>query len=75
MKAYMKEETTNDSPLQWWKRNTFHYPLLSSKMVQRYLCIPATSVPSERVFNAAGHIASQKRAYVRMLVFLAENLQ
>jgi len=57
MKAYMKEETTNDSPLQ--KRNAFRYPLLS-KMAQRYLCIPATSVPSERVFSAAGHIVSQK---------------
>jgi len=29
MKAYMKEETTNDSPLQWWRRNAFRYTLLS----------------------------------------------
>ncbi|XP_065895974.1 E3 SUMO-protein ligase ZBED1-like [Dysidea avara] len=29
MKAYLKEETTDDSPLQWWKRNAFRYPLLS----------------------------------------------
>lgn len=79
MKAYLKEETTDDSPLQWWKMNAFRYPLLS-KMAQRYLCVPATSVPSERVFSAAGHIANQKCACllpenVRMLVYLAENLQ
>ena len=36
MKAYLKEETTDDSPLQWWKRKAFHYPLLS-KIAQRYL--------------------------------------
>jgi len=79
MKAYLKEETTEDCPLLWWKKNAFRYPLLS-KMAQRYLCIPATSVPSERVFSAAGHIVNQKRAClfpenVRMLVFLAENLR
>lgn len=55
--------------------NAFRYPL-----VQNNTKIPATSVPSERVLSAAGHIVNQKRACllpenVRMLVFLAENLK
>ena len=79
IKAYLKEEPTEEAPLEWWKRNAFRYPLLSN-IARRYLIIPATSVPSERVFSTAGHIANQKRACllpenVTMLVFLAENLQ
>ena len=79
IKAYLKEESTEEAPLEWWKRNAFHYPLLSN-IARRYLIIPATSVPSERVFSTAGHIANQKRACllpenVTILVFLAENLQ
>ena len=66
MKAYLKEETTEDCPLLWWKKNAFRYPLLS-KMAQRYLCIPATSVPSERVFSAVGHIVNQKHDFQKML--------
>ena len=46
-------------------------------MVQKYLCIPATSVPSERAFSAAGHIIKSKQAsllpeHVDMLVFLTQ---
>ena len=79
IKAYLKEEPIEEASLQWWKRNAFRYPLLSN-IARRYLIIPATSVPSERVFSTAGHIANQKQACllpenVTMLVFLAENLQ
>ena len=79
MKVYLKEESTEEAPLEWWKKNSFRYPLLSNVAI-KYLIIPATSVPSERVFRTAGHIANQKCACllpenVRMLVFLAENLQ
>ena len=75
---YIGEEQTSKSPLQWWKENKSRFPLLS-QLAARYLAIPATSVPCERVFSAAGHIVSEKRACllpenVNMLVFLAENL-
>lgn len=46
--------------LQWWKFNAHLYPTLA-KMARDYLCIPATSVPCERVFSEAGNVISHKR--------------
>lgn len=40
--------------LQWWKCNAHLYPTIA-KMARDYLCIPATSVPCERVFSEAGN--------------------
>ncbi|KAK0143077.1 hypothetical protein N1851_018801 [Merluccius polli] len=37
----------NSSPLEWWKVNAYAYPILAP-FAKAYLCIPATSVPSER---------------------------
>jgi hypothetical protein len=69
--------TTN--PLIWWKENAENFPLLSL-MAKQYLCIPATSVPSERVFSTAGDIVTAQRAslkpkHVDMLIFLKKNLK
>jgi hypothetical protein len=60
--------------LQWWKNNKDKYPILA-KLAKSYLCIPGTSTPSERLFSAAGNVASKKRAslsqeHVDMLTFL-----
>ena len=61
-------------PLQWWKLNEYRYPKLAffSKTV---LCIPATSVPCERLFSSAGYIVNKTRSSlepntVNMLVCL-----
>ncbi|XP_060765942.1 E3 SUMO-protein ligase ZBED1-like [Neoarius graeffei] len=59
--------------LQWWKEQQ-DLPLLSS-LAKRYLCIPATSVASERVFSTAGDIVSTKYSllkheHVDQLIFL-----
>jgi hypothetical protein len=50
-----------------------------SRIARKYLCIVATSVPSEQLFSTAGNIVSEKRACllpenVNKLVFLHVNL-
>ena len=52
-----------------------HLALLAKK----YLCIPSSSVPCERIFSVTGHLVSRRRAAlsaenVNMLVFLNQNI-
>lgn len=65
-------------PLQWWKIHEKNFPRVSC-LAKRYLCIPATSTPSERVFSTGGNIVTCKRASLKpeavdRLVFLTRNL-
>lgn len=65
-------------PLQWWKVHDTNFPRLS-KLARKYLSIPATSAPSERVFSTGGNIVTCHRACLKpesvdRLVFLARNL-
>jgi hypothetical protein len=67
----------HESPVNWWRDRIGTYPLLGQLAV-RYLMIPATSVPSERVFSAAGSIVNKKRCSlhsenVNMMIFLHSN--
>ena len=64
-------------PLQWWKTNCYRFPGIA-KVAKKILCIPATSVPSERIFSAAGIIVNKLRASlsndnVDALIFLHVN--
>ncbi|XP_040261635.1 E3 SUMO-protein ligase ZBED1-like [Bufo bufo] len=68
-----------ENPLSWWKTDETRYPVLA-KLAKSFLCIPATSTPSERLFSAAGNIVSKRRAslsseHVDMLTFLHSNRQ
>jgi zinc finger BED domain-containing protein 1 (E3 SUMO-protein ligase ZBED1) len=49
------------NPLHWWARNESILPHMSI-LAKQYLCIPATSAPSERVFSAAGLTIAKSRA-------------
>ncbi|XP_056441010.1 E3 SUMO-protein ligase ZBED1-like [Gadus chalcogrammus] len=76
---YLQEEPTdsNDNPLAWWCNNQERFPLLS-KVARKYMCICATSTPSERVFSVARNVVTPLRSClkphkVNMLVFLARN--
>ncbi|UYV75882.1 hypothetical protein LAZ67_13001667 [Cordylochernes scorpioides] len=48
-------------PLVWWHERKTIFPDLFLLM-QKRLCIPATSVPCERLFSKAGNICTQKRS-------------
>ena len=65
-------------PLEWWKVHEVNFPKVS-QLAQKYLCIPATSSPSERVFSTGGNIVTCQRAALKpdkvdKLIFLAKNL-
>lgn len=67
----------NDCSLDWWKMNKGRFPILSN-LAKKYLCIPATSTPSERLFSDAGNIMTIKRTQLlpstfEHLVFLKKN--
>ena len=58
----------------WWKLNEYRYPKLAF-FAKTVLCIPATSVPCERLFSSAGYIVNKTRSSlepntVNMLVYL-----
>ncbi|KAG9272324.1 zinc finger BED domain-containing protein 1-like [Astyanax mexicanus] len=68
----------SENPLTWWRLHAGEYPLLA-RQAKRYLCIPGTSVPSERVFSTAGDIVTAQRScltpqHVDQLLFLQKNL-
>ncbi|XP_033634973.1 zinc finger BED domain-containing protein 4-like isoform X1 [Asterias rubens] len=78
---YIREPslTLEEDPLKWWKMNEHRFKLLA-RAAREYLCIPVTSVPTERLFSTAGDIVSSKRAclkpsHVDHLTFLHDNLE
>lgn len=72
------EADSETNTLAWWKTHFTSYPRVNF-LAKRYLCIPATSSPSERAFSTSGNIVSCHRAALKpdvvdRLVFLAKNL-
>lgn len=66
------------SPLQWWKVKERTYPK-HARLARRYLAIPATSAPCERLFSTGGRVIEKRRASLKpetakAIVFLHENL-
>ena len=59
--------------LQWWKEHDTPegFPILAA-LAREYLCVPATSIPCERLFSDMGNILSKKR--LRLLPSRAEIL-
>merc|ERR1711867_175041 len=72
-----KEQKEDTNILKWWKCNRGLFPNLF-KLVKVYLHIPATSVPSERIFSLAGYIVRSRRSNilpdkVNKYIFLKKN--
>ena len=63
MKRYLQEPSSSidENPLNWWKQNHSQFPAIA-KLAKKWLCIPATSTPCERLFSKAGNIINAKRA-------------
>ena len=75
---YLCLDVAVGNPLNCWHQNEKLFPALSHTG-KKYLCVPATSVPAERVFSVAGYVANEKRSCllpenISMLVLLAGNL-
>ncbi|XP_028836319.1 zinc finger BED domain-containing protein 1-like [Denticeps clupeoides] len=69
----------NEDPLRWWSDRIALFPTLP-KVLQKYWCVPATSVPCHRLFTSSGNVLCGKRnrlapAHVDQQVFLYENLR
>jgi hypothetical protein len=66
------------SPLDFWKKNKNTFPELYM-LQMKYLNVPATSVPSERVFSKAGQITNDRRNRLHpknldFIIFLNRNI-
>ena len=77
--SYLAENCVNRETdiIMYWFENQKKFPLLY-KLSLKYLCIPATSCSSERVFSKAGEIVSAKRSRLKPknvndLIFLNKN--
>ncbi|XP_052809510.1 uncharacterized protein LOC128237975 [Mya arenaria] len=78
LKDYLLEKFVDVSPLTWWKDNEYKYPRIAV-VAKQILCIPATSVPWERVFSTAGILVSKLRnslspSLVDNIIFLNKNI-
>lgn len=78
VRRYLEEENCDleTDPLEYWfnreNEPEFH------NVVEKYFSIPATSVPSERIFSKAGNLVTIKRSKlksknVNMLIFISKN--
>jgi hypothetical protein len=71
------QASCDTNPFQWWQNNKATFPVLF-ELARKYLCVPATSVPSERLFSDAGNQICEERnrlkaSTVTELLFLKRN--
>lgn len=67
-----------EDPLKWWMENKSKFPNIY-ELALKLLSIPATSVPSERLFSKSGRLLEDNRNRLapkktNMILFLYSNL-
>jgi hypothetical protein len=72
------EKKENNDPLKWWRDRQTKLPILAM-LARMYLCIPATSAPSERIFSMASRLINKRRARLTpenagRMIFVNRNL-
>uniref|UniRef100_A0AAR5PTC4 BED-type domain-containing protein n=1 Tax=Dendroctonus ponderosae TaxID=77166 RepID=A0AAR5PTC4_DENPD len=50
-----------DDPLMYWKDHERFFPELAN-LAKKYLSIPATSIPAERLFSKSGYMLNERRS-------------
>lgn len=80
LKKYLELQSVsrNINPLKWWHDRKKEFPLMA-ELALEYLCISATSVPSERLFSDVGNHITKKRNClstdsISKLLFLKRNM-
>jgi hypothetical protein len=66
-------------PSSWWREQESTYPAHAA-LARRYLAMPATSAPSERVFSTGGRVLEKRRAAlspkcVEAIVLVHDNIE
>ena len=57
-----------ENPLKYWEANYHRLPILS-KLSEKFLAVPATSAPVERLFSIAGKIFRPDRCRLNNSTF------
>ncbi|XP_052806299.1 E3 SUMO-protein ligase ZBED1-like [Mya arenaria] len=80
LQLYLAEKMDDATPaLEWWRRNENRFPKVA-QVARSVLAVPATSVPSERVFSSAGLVLNKLRNrlnsdIVDVILFLNKNMR
>ena len=64
MRIRKADKSGFNCPLDWWRSNWGRYKRLS-KLAIKFLSIPATSAPSERVWSRAARVLTAKRSRMK----------
>ena len=66
MNLYRETARVNrfEDPMKWWRQHS-NVITKFARLAKRHIGIPATSVPSERVFSKAGELVSARRSRLK----------
>jgi hypothetical protein len=64
--------------LEWCRQHEDQFPV-TSRVWRKWLAVPASSAPCERLFSTAGNVYTKKRARLsddaaEMIIFVHENM-